>query len=246
MGVPRFYCPVRLVPGTRFTLPDAAANHAARVLRLQEGNSIILFNGEGGEYSANLATIARAAVTATVMSHHEVERESPVEVTLIQALAAGDKMDWVVQKSVELGVTRIQPVTTRRSVLRLDGDRAEKRVAHWQAIAIGACEQSGRNRIPPVLPICHLDDALATGGNTNRIALAPTAEDTLGSIGTITFTQPLSLLIGPEGGFSDEEIGAMRLLQCQFVHLGPRVMRTETAGIAALAAIQILFGDLNR
>ena len=226
------------------TLPEAAAIHAARVLRLQEGDAVTLFNGEGGEYAGNIAAIRKTGVSVSLNSYCPGERESPMDITLIQALVTGDKMDWVVQKAAELGVTRILPVMTRRSVLRLGGERAEKRVGHWQAVAIGACEQNGRNRVPSVGPISSLSDALDEHSGSIKFALQPDSAATLGSVRTPA--QPLALLVGPEGGFSDEEIAAMHDAQCCFIRLGPRVMRTETAGIAALAAIQTLWGDLNR
>ena len=241
MAIPRFYCALRLAAGSEIALPDGAAQHAARALRLQPGDAITLFDGSGGEYTAVIAGIKKTAVQVALGTHQAVERESPIDVTLVQALATGEKMDWIVQKAVELGATRIQPVATRHSVLRLDSARAEKRMAHWQAIAIGACEQCGRNRVPAVLPVRDLAETLAECAETLNIVLAPENGVPLSGIGAPS--GPIALLVGPEGGFAGEEVEAMRRAQCRFVRLGARVLRTETAGIAALAAIQALWGD---
>ena len=240
-SAPRFYCPLPLVPGIEIALPEAAAHHAVRVLRLHEGDAITLFNGAGGEYTAAIHSIGKNAVVVTPASHHPVERESGIEVTLVQALASGEKMDWMIQKAVELGATRIQPVATRRCVLRLDTERAVKRVAHWQSVVVSACEQSGRNRVPAVLAVCDLTQALAAAQHTFKIALTPGQGSALNKLEAPS--QPLTLFVGPEGGFDADEINAMRHRQCCFVTLGPRVLRTETAGAAALAAMQTLWGD---
>jgi len=241
LSAPRFYYPMPLAAGDEIALPEAAARHAVRALRLQTGDAITLFNGEGGEYPGIIAAIEKSAVRVTLAAHRPAERESGLDVTLVQALATSDKMDWIVQKSVELGVTRVQPVQARRCVLRLEGDRAERRVAHWQAVAIAACEQSGRNRVPPVLPLCSLEEAIALAHAALKIALSPDEGVALNSIEAAQ--RPIAFFVGPEGGFSAEEQDAMRRAQCRFVSLGPRVLRTETAGAAALAAMQALWGD---
>jgi 16S rRNA (uracil1498-N3)-methyltransferase len=241
LSAPRFYCPIPLAAGAEIALPEAAARHAVRVLRLQTGEAITLFNGEGGEYPGIIASIEKNALRATLAAHNPAERESRLDVTLVQALATSDKMDWIVQKAVELGVSRVQPVLALRSVLRLEGERAERRIAHWQAVAIAACEQSGRNRVPRVLPPCDLAEAIALAHAALKIALSPDGGIALGSIETAQ--QPVACFVGPEGGFSAEEQHAMRRAECRFVSLGPRVLRTETAGVAALAAMQTLWGD---
>jgi len=230
-----------LAAGEEIALPEAAARHAVRVLRLQKGEAITLFNGAGGEYLGTIAAIEKDAVRVTLAAHSAAERESGLDVTLMQALATSDKMDWIVQKAVELGVTRIQPMLARRCVLRLEGERAEKRVAHWQAVAIAACEQSGRNRVPQVWPLCSLVEALDSARAALKISLSPDEGAALNSIEAAR--QPVAFFVGPEGGFSTEEQDAMRRAQCRFVSLGPRVLRTETAGVAALAAMQTLWGD---
>ena len=243
-SAPRFYCPLPLAPDIEIALPEAAAHHAVRVLRLHEGDAITLFNGAGGEYAATIRSIRKNAVLVAPASHHPVERESSLDVTLVQALASGEKMDWMIQKAVELGATRIQPVTTRRCVLRLDTERVVKRVAHWQSVVVAACEQSGRNRVPAVLAVCDLTQALAAAQHTFKIALTPSHGIALNKVQTPS--QAFTLFVGPEGGFDADEINAMRQTQCCFVTLGPRVLRTETAGAAALAAMQTLWGDWNQ
>jgi len=234
----RFFCPIPLAAGHSVTLPDSAAHHAVRVLRLQPGASVILFDGEGLACAGTLASI-KPAVTVALSEALPSEPLPPCRVTLVQALASGDKMDWVVQKAVELGVHAIVPVMARRSVLKLDGARADKRVAHWRNIAVAACEQSGRSRLPQVGEIQTLPQwlAKAEGG----WVLAPAA-------GTPLRDQPppqgdLNLLIGPESGWEPGELEAMRTRGILPLQLGPRVLRTETAGLAALAAIQALWGD---
>ena len=222
-------------------MPEAAARHAVRALRLKTGDPIKLFNGEGGEYQGTIASIENDAVRVILAAHSPAERESGLDVTLVQALATSDKMDWIVQKAVELGVTRVQPMLARRCVLRLEGERAERRAAHWQAVAIAACEQSGRNRVPRVLPLCSLVQAIALAHAALKIALSPDEGVALNSIDAAQ--RPVAFFVGPEGGFSAEEQDAMRRAQCRFVSLGPRVLRAETAGVAALAAMQILWGD---
>ena len=241
LSAPRFYCQIPLAAGEEIALPEAAARHAVRALRLQTGEAITLFNGEGGEYPGTIASIEKDAVRVTLAAHSHAERESGLDVTLVQALAASDKMDWIVQKAVELGVTRVQPMLARHCVLRLEGERAERRVAHWQAVAIAACEQSGRNRVPRVLPLCSLVEAIALSRAALKIVLSPDEGVALNSIETAQ--RPVAFCVGPEGGFSAEEQDTMRRAQCRFVNLGPRVLRTETAGVAALAAMQTLWGD---
>jgi 16S rRNA (uracil1498-N3)-methyltransferase len=237
--IPRLYCPAPLAPGALVDLPEQAAHHARRVLRLGEGDAVTLFNGEGGEYSASIARGTSVRIAAWL----EVEREAPLAVTLVQALPAADKMDWVVQKAVELGVARLQPVGARRSVVRLAGERAERRVGHWQQVAVSACEQCGRNRVPevaPVLDLAHFLGRPVAPGET-RLLLAPGE-----AAGLSALARPaagVTLLVGPEGGFDDGEVSAACAAGFRPLQLGPRVLRTETAGLAALAAIMALWGD---
>lgn len=242
MAVPRFYCPGQLVSGEQVVLPDQAAHHAARVLRLRVGEPAILFTGAGGEYEARIAHIGKHDVVMEVLAWRDAERESPLQLTLAQAVSAGEKMDFTLQKAVELGIGRIEPLLSERSVVRLSGERAEKRVAHWQGVVASACEQCGRNRVPGVSPLRALDDWLgARPGGAFGLMLSPTADRALRDLPRPA--GPVTLLVGPEGGFSDGEIRAAERSGFTPVRLGPRVLRTETAALAALAAMQALWGD---
>ena len=204
---------------------------------------MILFDGRGGEYLANIQRIERDRVVAELGAWQDIERESRLSVTLVQAVQAGDKMDFTIQKAVELGVKDIVPVDSRRSVIRLSGERAGKRVAHWQGVAASACEQCGRNQVPNVAPLEKLENWLARPpGEGLRLMLAPDAEDTLAGLPPVGNVQ---LLIGAEGGLDPQEIIAAKQAGFRSVRLGPRILRTETAGLAALAAMQVLWGDFR-
>lgn len=244
MNLPRFYCREALAPGAHIELPEPVARHAVRVLRLPPGAPIVLFDGRGGEYQARIERIERERVVAALGAWEQRERESPLEITLVQALQAGEKMDFTIQKAVELGVTAIVPVESRRSVTRLSGDRAARRVAHWQGVAAGACEQSGRNQVPPVTAVERLDAWLARAvpDDTRRLMLAPGASQALTDLAP---THRVQLLIGAEGGLDPQELVAAEQVGFQAVRLGPRILRTETAGLAALAAVQTLWGDFH-
>ena len=237
---PRFFCPEGLLPDSDMALPAPVAHHAERVLRLAVGDAVVLFDGRGGECAATLLALGKQPV-ARLGPRLAVERESPLALTLVQALASGDKMDWIVQKAVELGVAAVQPVAAERSVLKLSGERADKRVAHWQQIAVAACEQSGRNRVPAVGAILPLEKYLAQDSDGRRMILAPGADAALAR--KAPPVGPLAILIGPEGGWSPAELRLAAHAGCEPLALGPRVLRTETAGLAALAAIQTLWGD---
>ncbi len=244
MNLPRFYCREALAPGARIELPAPVARHAVRVLRLPPGAPMILFDGRGGEYLAHIERIERDRVLAELADWRDVERESPLAVTLVQALQAGEKMDFTIQKAVELGVRDIVPVESRRSVMRLSGDRAGKRVAHWQGVAASACEQCGRNQVPLVAPLEKLENWLARPADgALRLMLAPDAEWTLAELSPASCIQ---LLIGGEGGLDPQEVIAASQAGFQAVRLGPRVLRTETAGLAGLAALQLLWGDFAK
>ncbi|MGB4065261.1 MAG: 16S rRNA (uracil(1498)-N(3))-methyltransferase [Azonexus sp.] len=243
MNSPRFYCREALSPGAHVELPEPVARHAVRVLRLPPGAPMILFDGRGGEYPAHIERIERDRVMAVLGAWKAVERESPLAITLVQALQAGDKMDFTIQKAVELGVRHIVPVESRRSVLRLAGERAGKRVAHWQGVVASACEQCGRNQVPVVAPLEKLENWLARPAHgAMRLMLAPDAEQTLASIRPAGEVQ---LLIGAEGGLDPQEMIAAQSAGFQAVSMGPRILRTETAGLAALAAMQVLWGDFR-
>ena len=244
MNLPRFYCREALSPGAHVELPEPVARHAVRVLRLAPGASLVLFDGRGGEYTARIERIERDRVHVELGAWRDVEREAPLSVTLVQALQAGDKMDFTIQKAVELGIREIVPVDSRRSVMRLAGERAAKRVAHWQGVAASACEQCGRNQVPMVAPLEKLENWLArpVRPGTLRLMLAPDATATLSALAPATDIQ---LLIGAEGGLDPAEMAAAYQAGFQAVRLGPRVLRTETAGLAALAALQMLWGDFG-
>jgi len=242
MAIPRFYCPEILARSGAVELPEQAAHHAARVLRLQAGDAVSVFNGRGGEGEARITDIGKRHVSLEIANWHAVERESPLQVRLAQAISAGEKMDFTLQKAVELGIGHIQPLASERSVVRLSGERAEKRVAHWQGVVISACEQSGRNRVPEVASIRPLLDWLGQpDGSGLRLMLSPTAE-----VGLRDLPQPagnVTLLVGPEGGLSPAEAETAQRYGFTPVRLGARVLRTETAALAALAAMQTLWGD---
>jgi 16S rRNA (uracil1498-N3)-methyltransferase len=243
MNSPRFYCREALSPGAHVELPEPVARHAVRVLRLPPGATVVLFDGRGGEYPAHIERIERDRVYAELAAWQEIERESPLAVTLVQALQAGDKMDFTIQKAVELGVRGIVPVESRRSVLRLAGERAAKRVAHWQGVVASACEQCGRNQVPLVAPLEKLENWLARpASGILRLMLAPDAGQTLVDVAPAGEVQ---LLIGAEGGLDPQEMIAAQHAGFRAVRLGPRVLRTETAGLAALAALQALWGDFR-
>jgi 16S rRNA (uracil1498-N3)-methyltransferase len=237
--MPRFYVDTALRTGMSCLLPEDSAHHAVHVLRVRSGDDITLFDGRGGEYPARIASLERLKVLVDVLAHLAIERESPLRMVLAQGISSGERMDLTVRKSVELGVAEIHPLLTASSVARPKGERAAARHAHWQKVAIAACEQCGRNRIPTVhAPLPALD---YRGGSGTKVLLAPQAElrFSVACKGAREFT----IAAGPEAGFSAEE--QVALVDAGFVpaRLGPRVLRTETAGIAALAALSALQGD---
>jgi 16S rRNA (uracil1498-N3)-methyltransferase len=243
MRLTRIHLPDPLTPGAEITLPAQAGQHLVRVLRLESGARFVVFDGRGGEYAAELA-IAGKQVRARVLSHDAVERESPLDVTLLQGIARGERMDLIVQKATELGVTRIVPLIAERSVVKVDAQQRERKRAHWQSIAISACEQCGRNRVPPVTAPMALGDAvqsLPAGGRRCLLAADGTESLTAAHAGG----RPIALLIGPEGGLADNERKFALANQFTACRLGPRIMRTETAGLAALAALQSAVGDFK-
>lgn len=226
-------------------LSSRQSHHVARVLRLGAGDALTLFTGDGWEYATRIEGVAKPAVTVRILGRQRVERESPLPIVLGQALSSGERMDYTVQKAVELGVAAIHPLASRRGIVRLSPERAAGRVSHWQAVAIAACEQCGRNRIPQVAPVAALAPWLAQcrarGGGALPVLLSPQAEAGLGDL-----PRPAGgvlLLAGPEGGWAPEEEEAARRAGFAAVRLGPRVLRTETAALAALAAMQALWGD---
>jgi 16S rRNA (uracil1498-N3)-methyltransferase len=238
---PRFFFPSPLAVGREVALPARAAHHASAVLRLRPGDAVTLFDGTGGEYDARIERISARAVDIAVGEHRATERESPLAVTLAQAIIAAERMDYVIQKSVELGVAAIVPIATARSVTRLEGERAERRLEHWRQVAIASCEQCGRNRVPEVHALATLSDWLRGGSKAKtRLLLAPSAPSGLSRLDP---SEDIELLIGPEGGFAVEEDAAAQVAGFRAVRAGPRILRTETAGPAMLAAVNALWGD---
>lgn len=254
MAPPRFYCPGKLAAGQVIELPVNVAHHASRVLRLKQGDSLILFNGAGGEFQAAIGNIGKNGVAAVIEKYLDIERESPLVITLAQAVCISEKMDWLVQKAVELGVSSIQPLDTKLSVVRLSGERAEKRMKHWQQVVISACEQCGRNRIPQVLPLISLADWLGAQINERKnlsdgalpnlhFFLSPSAKRGFRDFPEASAIAALTLLVGPEGGLTSEEEAAALVSGFISLRLGKRILRTETAALAAVAAMQMLWGD---
>jgi 16S rRNA (uracil1498-N3)-methyltransferase len=242
MPIPRIHCDLRLGPGAQFALPDDAAQHVAKSLRLKAGDALSVFDGRGGEYDATIQRIDRDRVDVKVGAFRDVDRESALALGLVQGLPEADKMDWIIQKATELGAGWIQPVTCERSVVRLSGDRAARREAHWRRVAVAAAEQCGRTRIPEVRPTLGFLSWLAAPGETPRWMLAPGAEPLAAQPAA---PSPLELVVGPEGGFSERERLLLVDHGCTAISLGPRVLRTETAPVAALAAIHALWGDFR-
>jgi len=236
-----------LASARKLALPAPAARHVLKVLRLRSGAAITIFDGQGGEYRARLELAGRGEAWVELAAHLPIERESPLHITLLQGLARGERMDWVMQKATELGVQRIVPVSTARSVVQLDADRGDKRSAHWRAVAAAACEQCGRNTLPTIDPPLKLAAALqAVAHPTLRLVLNPESAVTLGAaVGSqAAVNRTIALFVGPEGGLDHDELALAEHSGFQGVRLGPRILRTETAGIAALAALQCLAGDL--
>lgn len=264
MNTPRFYTPQPLSNNMQITFAGERYNYLANVLRLKVGAQLTLFNGLGGEYLACIEQLSRKSAQIFITEHIAIERESPVSIVLCQGVAKGEKMEWIIRKATELGVSAIIPVITERTQFAPKGERVDKKQAHWERIVISACEQCGRNRLPPLLPAQSMTDILASQlAPIKELAIAnnkaaiyalfldPTAAQGLPTPTSIhSSTQdPLSplwvLWIGPEGGFSAREMelakGLPNTLLCQ---MGPRVLRTETAGIAAISILQHQFGDM--
>lgn len=245
MPNPRFYHPEKLAPGATITLTPNAAVHASRALRLQVGDQALLFNGDGNDYLCELIVVKKTEVVAKIKAVEHVDSESPLRISLAQAISSGDRMDYTIQKAVELGVGAIQPIASQRSVVKLTGERAEKRREHWQNVVISACEQSGRAVLPTVAAPLSLADWLARPSSADlRITLSPTAEHCLHELPPPQ--GEICLLIGAEGGLTEHEIALAASQGFVPVRLGNRILRTETAPIAAISAMQTLWGDFNR
>jgi 16S rRNA (uracil1498-N3)-methyltransferase len=243
MRLTRVHVDAALAPGMRIALPEHAGAHLVRVLRLREGDACVLFNGDGHDYDARLLAANKRGVEAEIVGVRAIDNESPLRIVLMQGIARGEKMDLILQKATELGVAAIAPVFADRTEVRLDGDRLEKRMTHWRSVVISACEQSGRARIPELLPARGLAEATAKLDETvSKLTLDPQGEH---RFATLDESQTdVAIGIGPEGGWSEKDRDILRAQGFRGLRLGPRVLRTETAGLAAIAALQAKFGDI--
>lgn len=241
MRIPRIYHHGAIALNHEFALDDDAANHVGRVLRMPVGSELVLFNGDGFNYPARISSSDKKRVYVIAGAQQPNPVESPLKIHLGQGISRGDRMDFAIQKAVELGVTEITPLFTERCGVKLDGERLAKRNEQWQKIAISACEQSGRSIVPIVHPAVSLDSWLAQDTKELKLTLHPWAKDT---IKTLTPNSDIRLVIGPEGGFSEQEMVHTTAAGFNGIQLGPRVLRTETAALTAISALQLQFGDL--
>ena len=245
MRIPRLFVALPLAAGARITLPESAGLHATRVLRLGAGDALTVFDGRGGEYDATIARASRGAVEVDVGPHTAVDRESTLEIELGQGICKGDRMDLVVQKATELGVRVIRPIVCRRTVVKLDSVRTERRVARWRAIAVHAAQQSGRTRVPEVAVVEDLEGWLARTSAGPGLVLSPRAGTSLSELVPPVPGEAVRLLVGPEGGLALREVERARAAGFTELRLGPRVLRTETAAMVALGVLQAQWGDLR-
>jgi 16S rRNA (uracil1498-N3)-methyltransferase len=241
MAVPRIHSLQTLSEGMALELEEGPSRHLRGALRLQVGAPVVIFNGRGGEYAAHIESVDGKRLQMRVNQHDAIERESPLPVHLGIALSRGDRFDWVVQKATELGVTQISPLFSERVEVKLKGERAEKKLQHGQQVAVSACEQCGRNRIPPVLPAQRLADWMTQLDATCKLVLHHRSQQSLAELAP---PDSVALLIGPEGGLSEQEIELAQQQGFQALTLGPRILRTETAPLASLAIVQQLWGDM--
>lgn len=241
--MPRFYFPSPLAIGASITLPEHVSHHI-RVVRLATGDAITLFNGEGGEYTATLSVIEKKRVLADVKAFSPRETELPYSVTLAQALPEASKMDWIIEKAVELGAAAIQPIAAQRCVVRLSTERAAKKWEHWHGVIVAASEQCGRNRLAQLAEPADFNGWIGQQNLHRRILLSPRAEQPLSDWARHHPPQAVSLLIGPEGGFTEQEEDMAMAHGVLALSMGPRVLRTETAGLAALAALNAIWGGI--
>ena len=245
MRVTRVHVELPLAAGIEIELPESAANHLVRVLRLAVGDTCVLFNGDGHDYPARLVEVGKRMLRVEVGAGTMVDNESPLRMVLLQGVARGEKMDLILQKATELGVASLHPLYSQRSEVRLEGARADKRLAHWRGVVVAACEQCGRAKVPDVaMPLSLLQALTKLPDSGLRLILAPDAEASLSRV-ELDASQTVILAVGPEGGWSPQDLTQLVAAGFTGVRLGPRVLRTETAGLAALAALQVLHGDLG-
>jgi 16S rRNA (uracil1498-N3)-methyltransferase len=243
MRLTRVYVEAPVTAGKRVVVEGSAVNHITRVLRLRSGDALTVFDGSGGEFGARIEEFRKDAVVVAVEEHRPLDRESPLTLTLAQGISRGERMDWIIQKATELGTSKIVPLFTKRSMVRLDERQAERKIQHWRAIAVAACEQCGRNKVPELgTPIDFFDVLPADSSGATRLLLSPTGDLRIEDLQDTA--KAITVLIGPEGGLDDVEQEAALAAGFKAVRLGPRVLRTETAAIAALTIIQHHFGDL--
>ncbi|MCX7118100.1 MAG: 16S rRNA (uracil(1498)-N(3))-methyltransferase [Legionellales bacterium] len=238
----RIYQPGTYEPGQTLELSPQASRHVGTVLRMIPGEVLTLFCGDNREFSATIASVHKHQVTAHIDDVHPINRESPRAIHLAQALSKGDRMDWVVQKAVELGVTSIIPVWTAHCAIRRDSDKLAKKQAQWQAIAVSACEQSGRNQVPVIHEVCSLPAYLEQCNSSSKYLSSPKGAESWRNLSLPE--GDIALLIGPEGGLSHEEVALARTYQFIPLSLGPRILRTETAALVSLSVLQAIFGDV--
>jgi len=242
MRISRFFCPELNITHTQFSLPEAAHRHAVQVLRLKKGALINIFDGQGHEYEATIAQVSKRESVVVLGQKIESQNESPLDITLLQGISRGERMDYALQKAVELGVNKIIPLITERCNVQLSNGRAEKRLSHWKGVMISACEQSGRSVLPELMGVMSLEEAMSINQQSSRLVLDPMAKQ---GFTTLEKQQQITLLIGPEGGLSEQEINVVTEQNYQTVNFGPRILRTETATVAAIAVMQTLWGDLG-
>ena len=238
----RVFQPGQFETGQAITLDKSVSNHLLRVLRLKNDQLFTLFNGESGEYTATLEISGKHAI-AHIQSFTAQNNQSNLEIHLFQGISKGDRMDFAIQKSVELGVSKITPVICERTVVNLKADRLDKKLQHWNGVAISACEQSGLNIVPQVLPILKFEQVISSTDKSLKLLLDPLSDNSLHSLNPET--SAISFLIGPEGGLSSNEIEQATEKSYQGIRLGPRILRTETAALTAIASAQLLWGDLK-
>ena len=242
MRIIRSYVTEALHVGQELVLSEAASNHLVRVLRLGVNDTCMLFNGDGFDYLAKIISVAKRGAGVEITASHAVTNESPVHITLVQGIARGEKMDWILQKATELGVHRIVPVVTDRTEVKIDSERSEKKMHHWLGVVASACEQSGRARLPEIIEPCPLSHWPLQDKNFNKFTLDPHG---VFGFSDLASTKPIAVTfaVGPEGGFSERDLATLKAGGFQGLRMGPRILRTETAGLAAIAALNVLCGD---